>query len=53
MKQILINDCYKCPYRRSYTNECKLNEKEQIDDINDIPEWCPLDDYKVEKNLKE
>ena len=48
MKIIKVNTCNNCPYIRwdwkgDYCN--KKNDK-KIKDIDTIPSWCPLEDYK-------
>lgn len=53
MKIAIIRDCIECPHIRWAEDRdpycCKFNF-EDIKDLNVIPEWCPLEDYKSEKS---
>ncbi len=58
MKIIKIEDCIDCPFNESddinlswlcvYSNKSKLIA--HYTELGDIPEWCPLEDYKDENS---
>jgi len=53
MKIIKINSCKNCPYQQSYKVCNNRNSPEAfIDDIDAIPNWCPLeDDEKMNQEI--
>jgi len=56
VKIIKVTDCEKCPYRLWILNSlvaCKENKYVHIEAPFDIPDWCPLEDYKdVQEPIK-
>jgi hypothetical protein len=54
MKQIKVDSCNDCPNVKAYGKyycgciEDDTNERKIIEDIYDIPSWCPLDDIEKE-----
>lgn len=51
-KIIIIDHCTNCPRSgQSYSGELECNEVNRlIGDFENIPEWCPLPNYKKESN---
>ena len=47
MRIIKVKKCEECPYLKGFlfVSQCKLVYYKEIEDINKIPDWCPLEKY--------
>jgi len=56
MKIIKINACNNCPERimincKNYCKKVRIKDRRRrIRFVNEIPKWCPLEDYNVNNN---
>ena len=55
MKMIRVASCLDCPHMKmefKYFSKpyCAKFNVEDIPDVDVIPEWCPLEDYKSEES---